>query len=201
MSRGPCATRPRGGTHVVTADACPPRSDVHTPTTKVRRPAQWAPAEGIARMSIPWFFRLPRRALARRDVIERMARELHRERKVDPGDALHAFGFKCDELAFARDLLVAPALLALFERTSSGAAETSPRSTCRRPTSRAARCGCSSSSARSLCALHCGAGLQLANAESLRAAIAADTGLVAGCAAVERVTGDARVIARWLGSA
>lgn len=152
-------------------------------------------------MSIPWFLRLPRRALARRDVIERMARELHRDRKVDPGDAQHAFGFKCDELAFARELLASHPRFWLFRTHQQRRCGDFAAIDMSSPdlAHRAVRV-LELKRAESL-RVDRGAGLQLANAEALRAAIAEETGLVAGCAAIERITGDARVVARWLASA
>lgn len=149
--------------------------------------------------TIPWFLRLPRAAVARRDVIERLSLALHRERRVDPGEVVHAFGFKCDELAFAREVLSRHPRYWVFR------------------THQQRRCGdfaavdmSSPDPARRVVRLvelkreedlrvDRGAGLQLARADDLRAALAAETGVVTTDAPVARVTGDGRAIAAWLG--
>ena len=169
-----------------------------------RRRLMVAPAEGFgASMSrtVPWFLRLPRGAVARRDVIERLTRELHRARRVDPGDAMHAFGFKCDELAFAREVLTRHPRYWIYR------------------THQQRRCGDfeavdMSSPDPSRRVVHVlelkrdepvrvdrGAGLQLAQAAELGAALAIETAVVPEGAPVARVIGDGRALAAWLGRA
>ncbi|MFO0602232.1 MAG: hypothetical protein U0324_03610 [Polyangiales bacterium] len=149
---------------------------------------------------VPWFLRLRERGLARRDVIESMAWRLHRERRVDPGDVVHAFGFKCDELGFARALLGGHARFHLYR------------------THQQRRCGdfavvdmsATSPSRRVLRVVELkrdepvrvnrGAGLQLTQADALRDALARGCGAVSPDAPIERVTGDARAVLAWLAS-
>lgn len=149
--------------------------------------------------TLPWFLRLSRRALARRDVIERMSRELHRSRRVDPGDALHAFAFKCDELEFAREVLCAHPRFWLYrthqQRRCGDFAVVDMSS----PdlTRRAVRV-IELKRAEPL-RIDRGAGLQLTNVESLRAQLSSEAKVVDERATIERVTGDGRVVAEWLG--
>lgn len=149
--------------------------------------------------TVPWFLRLSRGAVARRDVIERLARGLQLAHRLDPGDALHAFGFKCDELAFAREVLERHPRLWLYR------------------THQQRRCGDFAAVAMSppdparrvLRVLELkreegvrverGAGLQMANAAALGARLAAETGVVAEGVPVTRATGDGRALAAWLG--
>ena len=151
------------------------------------------------RRTVPWFLRLPRGAVARRDVIERLSAALHRERRVDPGEAVHAFGFKCDELAFAREVLTRHPRYWVFR------------------THQQRRCGDFASvdmsspapARRAVLVVELkraedlrvdrGAGLQLARAAELLAALAEETGVVTADAPVVRVTGDGRALAAWLG--
>lgn len=148
--------------------------------------------------SLPWFLRLSRGAVARRDVIERLSHDLHRAHRVDPDEALHAFAFKCDELAFARALLERHPRYWLFRTHQQrrcgdfAAVDVSPPDPARRVVrvlelkrSEAVR-------------VDRGAGLQLANAPAL-GPLLAEAGVVAEGAVIERVTGDGRALAAWLG--
>ncbi|TAK18405.1 MAG: hypothetical protein EPO40_37120 [Myxococcaceae bacterium] len=149
--------------------------------------------------TIPWFLRLPRGAVARRDVIERLSFALHRERRVDPGDVVHAFGFKCDELAFAREVLTRHPRYWVFRTHQQrrcgdfAAVDMSSPDPARR-----AVCVVELKRAEAL-RVDRGAGLQLARAAELLAALAAETGIVTADAPVVRVTGDGRALAGWLG--
>ncbi len=150
--------------------------------------------------SLPWFLRLCRGALARRDVIERMSHALHRAHRVDPGEALHAFGFKCDELVFARSLLERHPRFWLFrthqQRRCGDFAVVDLSSP--DPTRRVLRV--LELKRAEAVRVDRGAGLQLANAAAL-GALLAETGVVAEGAAIERLTGDGRALATWLGGA
>lgn len=150
--------------------------------------------------TIPWFLRLSRGAMARRDVIERTLSALHATRWVDPGEALHAFAFKCDELGFARALLAQHPRYWLFRTHQQrrcgdfAAVDMSPPDPARRVVrvielKRAAPLR-----------VNRGAGLQLANAMELRAALAAHTRVVDEGAPVERLTGEADALIAWLGA-
>ncbi len=149
---------------------------------------------------VPWFLRLPRASVARRDVIERMSHALHRARRVDPDEARHAFAFKCDELEFARALLGHHARFWLFRTHQQrrcgdfAAVDMSPPD----PGHRAVWVVELKRDAP--VRANQGAGLQLANAEALGAVLAADLGVVLEGARVERVTGDGRALAAWLGA-
>ncbi len=149
--------------------------------------------------SLPWFLRLSRRAVARRDVIERMSRELHRTRRSDPGDALHAFGFKCDELEFAREVLEAHPRLWLYRTHQQrrcgdfAVVDMSPPD----PSRRAVRV-IELKRAEPL-RVDRGSGLQLTNVDAVRTHLSTEAGVVGERAAIERVIGDARAVARWLG--
>jgi hypothetical protein len=147
---------------------------------------------------LPWFLRLPRGAVARRDVIERLSHELHRARRVDPGDAVHAFGFKCDELAFAREVLARHPRYWVFRthqqrRCGDFAAVdmSSPD-----PARRAVRV--LELKRDEAVRVDRGVGLQMAQADALVGALV-EAGVVAEGAAVARVTGDGRALAAWLG--
>jgi hypothetical protein len=149
---------------------------------------------------VPWFLRLRGGGLARRDIIEAMARRLHKARRVDPGDVVHAFGFKCDELGFARALLAVHPRYRVFR------------------THQQRRCGDFAVVDMSVVAparrvlrvvelkraepvrIDRGAGLQLTQTEALREALAREAGVIAADVRVERVSGDARAVLAWLGS-
>ena len=149
---------------------------------------------------VPWFLRLRGDGLARKDVIVALAHALHRTRRVDPGDVVHAFGFKCDELGFARALLDGHARYRLYR------------------THQQRRCGDFAAVDMSVVTparrvlrvielkrgegvrVDRGAGLQLAQAALLREELAREAGVIAPDARVERVTGDAREVLAWLGS-
>lgn len=132
-------------------------------------------------------------------MIERMSRELHRTRRVDPGDALHAFGFKCDELEFAREVLEAHPRLWLYrthqQRRCGDFAVVDMSSP--DPSRRAVRV-VELKRAEPL-RVDRGAGLQLTNVDAVRALLSTEAGVVGERAAVERAIGDARLVAQWLG--
>lgn len=148
--------------------------------------------------NVPWFLHLRGRGLARRDIIEAAARSLHRARRVDPGDVVHAFGFKCDELDFARALVGAHPRYRVFR------------------THQQRRCGDFAVVDMSVVAAarrvlrvvdlkraaplrtERGAGLQLTQTDALREALARESGVIAADARVERATGDARAVLAWL---
>lgn len=147
--------------------------------------------------TMPWFIRLSPRALARRDAIERASHALRRARGCDPGEVLHAFAFKCDELGFARALLDRHPRYWLFRTHQQrrcgdfAAVDMSPPDPARRvlrvlelKRAEPVRVG--------------RGGLQLAHADTLREALAAETGVVCDGALVERATGDMRELLAWL---
>ncbi len=150
--------------------------------------------------TVPWFLRLSRGALARRDAIERASRALHLARRVDPGDALHAFAFKCDEHGFARELLERHPRYWLFRTHQQrrcgdfAAVDMSPPD----PSRRVVRV-IELKRAEPVRANR-GAGLQLVNAASVVAALAAES-VVTADASLERLTGDARAVLDWLANA
>ena len=131
-------------------------------------------------------------------MIERLSAALHRERRVDPGEAVHAFGFKCDELAFAREVLTRHPRYWVFR------------------THQQRRCGDFAvvdmsvvDPARRVLRVvdlkraaplrtERGAGLQLTQTDALREALARESGVIAADARVERATGDARAVLAWL---
>lgn len=147
---------------------------------------------------VPWFVPLRGSGLARRDVIESVAWSQHRAWRVEPGDVVHAFGFKCDELAFARALLGAHTRYRLYRTHQQrrcgdfAAVDMSPPSPARRvlrvlelKRDEALR-------------VDRGAGLQLSQADALREALAREAGVVTADVRVERLTGDARALLAWL---
>ena len=149
--------------------------------------------------ALPWYLHLSRRALARRDAIERASRVLHHARRVDPGHVMHAFGFKCDELAFARALLDRHPRFWVFRTHQQrrcgdfAAVDMSPPDPSRRvlrvlelKRAEAVR-------------VDRGGGLQLSEVDGLREALATGTGAVADVASIVRATGDARALLSWLG--
>lgn len=153
------------------------------------------------RSAFPWFVRLPPGALGRRDVIERLAASLHRTRGLDPDEVRHAFAFKCDELAFAREVLGRHSRFWLYRthqqrRCGDFAAVDMSRPD---PAQRVVRV--LELKRGEDVRVERGVGLQLAQAAGLGAALAAQAGVVAEGASVARLVGDGRALADWLGRA
>jgi len=148
---------------------------------------------------VPWFLRLPRAAVARRDVIVRLAKTLHRTQRVDPEAVTHAFAFKCDELAFARTLLTRHPRYWLFRTHQQrrcgdfAVVDMSP------PDPALRTVWVVELKRAEPVRAHRGAGLQLAQADDLGAALAAALGIVPMDTVVAQAVGDGRALAAWFG--
>ena len=149
---------------------------------------------------VPWFLKLPRGAMVRRDVVLQLALASLSPRGVDLELALHAFAFKNDEYDFARALLERHPQLWVYrthqqsrfgdflvvdmsspspERRAAWAVELKQNSPLR--------------------AGGGGAGMQFMNVPALVGHVARETGVIAPGASVMRLSGDRAAVLAALG--
>lgn len=149
----------------------------------------------------PIFLALPRRSLARRDLVPALVHRAIRPANADVGQVVQAFELKNDELDFARALLFRKSQLHLFRSNQRAFCGdfvvidvSSPDVARRRAVVLDLKQGAP------LRVGGGGAGVQLRNAELAVREIARATAVLGGEAAFEVVTGDCAVVLRYFGA-